>query len=87
VTDHRSNEDKAPVKSATAARQGAKGTNVLLVLLGGLALAVLALLYFVNTEIERPPAASVNSPNTPSTDAVPNNAEPSRMDSPPSPNK
>ena len=87
MTGHRSNEDKGPVKSATAARQGAKGTNVLLVLLGGLALAVLALLYFVNTDVEQPPAASVESPNTPSTDATPNNAEPSRMDSPPPANQ
>jgi hypothetical protein len=49
---------------------------VLWVLGGGLALALVAFLYFMTTSVENPPPdVGIGAP-TPSTDAVPNNAEP-----------
>jgi hypothetical protein len=47
------------------------------VLGGGLVLALVAFLYFMTTSVENPPPdIGVTAPATPSTDAVPNNAQP-----------
>jgi hypothetical protein len=47
------------------------------VLGGGLVLALVAFLYFMTTSVENPPPdIGVTAPTTPSTDAVPNNAQP-----------
>jgi len=83
VTDYRSN-DPAPEKNATQARQGARGTPVLWVLGGGLALAIIAMMFFMSTSVDNPPPAPIEpAPVGPTSDAVPNNAEPTRIDAPP----
>jgi len=65
------------VETANEARQGPKGLPVLWVLGGGLVLAVVAFLYFMTTSVENPPPdLGVTAPAIPSTEAVPNNAEP-----------
>jgi hypothetical protein len=46
----------------------------------GLGLAVLSLFYFMTTSVDDPPGPGAAGP---SSDAVPGNAEPSRMDAPP----
>lgn len=68
------------VETANEARQGPKGTPVLWVLVVGLGLAVLSLIYFVSTSVDDPPGPG---PAGPTSDQVPNNAEPSRLDAPP----
>ena len=68
------------METARETRQGPKGTPVLWVLVGGLTLAVLALLFFMSTSVENPPGPG---PAGPTSDAVPNNAEPSRIEAPP----
>jgi hypothetical protein len=72
--------DGAQVETANETRQGPKGAPVLWVLLVGLGLAVLAFFYFMTTSVENPPGPG---PAGPTSDAVPNNAEPSRLDAPP----
>ena len=68
------------IETANETRQGPKGTPVLWVLLVGLSLAVLALFYFMSTSVDDPPGPGSAGPTS---DAVPGNAEPSRMDAPP----
>ncbi|MDX6806787.1 hypothetical protein [Terrihabitans rhizophilus] len=81
-------ERDAAVKNPTQARQGSRGRPVLYVLGGGLALAILALLYFVSTSVDDPPPNPAAEQSVgPTTDAAPNNAEPSRLDSPPTQNR
>jgi hypothetical protein len=72
--------DGPVVETANEARQGPKGTPVLWVLVIGLGLAVLSLIYFVSTSVEDPPGPGAAGPTS---DQVPNNAEPSRLDAPP----
>ncbi|MGQ4275043.1 hypothetical protein [Terrihabitans sp. B22-R8] len=85
---HQHPHDSNAVKTPTDARQGARGLPVLWVLIGGLALAILALLYFVSTGVENPPPNPVaEQPVGPSSDTTPGNAEPSRLDAPPSANQ
>jgi hypothetical protein len=67
-------------ETANETRQGPKGTPVLWVLVIGLGLAVLSLFYFMSTSVEDPPGPG---PAGPTSDAVPNNAEPTRTDAPP----
>jgi len=88
VTDHR-DRDEAVVETAEEARQGPKGKPVLWVLVGGLALAVIALLYFVSTGVDEPPPAIgvQDQPVGPSSDTVPQNTEPGQLDPPPDPQK
>lgn len=77
-------ERDAAVKNPTQARQGSRGRPMLYVLGGGLALAILALLYFVSTSVEDPPPSPVaEQPVGPSTDGNAGTAEPSRLDAPP----
>ena len=67
-------------EEANEVRQGPKGTPVLWVLIGGLLLCGIALLYLMSTGIGDPPGPG---PAGPTSDAVPGNAEPSRLDAPP----
>lgn len=64
------------METPNEARQGPKGKPVLWVLVAGLALAVVALFYFMTTSIEDPPGPG---PVGPSSDAVPGNAEPTPL--------
>lgn len=83
MTNHLPEHDAAPTKTPTEARQGSRGLPTLWVLIGGLALAILALLYFVSTDVENPPPSPTQENSVgPSTDGT-NNAEPSRLDEPP----
>jgi hypothetical protein len=50
------------------------------VLAFGMGLAVLALFYFMTTSVDDPPGPGAAGPTS---DAVPGNAEPSRIDAPP----
>ena len=84
MTNHLPEHDAAPIKTTTEARQGSRGLPTLWVLIGGLALAILALLYFVSTDVENPPPSPTDNTSVgPSSDGTRNNAEPSRLDSPP----
>ena len=75
------NPDRDPlVETANETRQGPKGTPVLWVLGGGLALAVAALIYLMTTSVDDPPGPGAVGPTS---DSVPGNAEPSRLDAPP----
>lgn len=67
-------------ETANEARQGPKGRPVLWVLVGGLVLCVIALIYLMSTGIDDPPGPGAAGPTS---DAVPGNAEPSRIDAPP----
>lgn len=83
MTDHRDKDGRIE-ETANEARQGPKGRRVAWVLAGGLVLAVLGLIYFLSTDIENPPPSlGVTPGETPSTDSVPNNTAPSRLDAPP----
>jgi hypothetical protein len=78
VTHH---DSDGPLReTANETRQGPKGTPVLKVLIAGLVLAGLAFIYLMTTSVENPPGPG---PAGPTSDAVPNNAEPSRLDAPP----
>ena len=71
-------------ETAAEARQGPMGRPVAWVLGASLVLMVLAFFYFMSTDIENPPPSlGVTEGQTPSTDAVPNNAEPERLNAPP----
>jgi hypothetical protein len=45
-----------------------------------MSLAVLSLFYFMSTSVDDPPGPNAAGPTS---DSVPNNAEPSRLDAPP----
>ena len=84
MTNHQPERNAAPVKTPTEARQGARGLPTLWVLIGGLALAILAMLYFLSTSVDSPPPSPTEQNAVgPSSDGANNNAEPSRLDATP----
>lgn len=87
MTDHRPEphvHDAAPVKNATEARQGSRGTPMLYVLVGGMALVVVAFMfiYLTSSVDDPPPAIGTQTQETPSSGAA-EAPEPSRIDVPP----
>jgi hypothetical protein len=67
-------------ETADEVRQGPMGVPVLWVLIGGLVLCGIVLLYLMSTSIDDPPGPGAAGPTS---DAIPGNAEPSRIDAPP----
>jgi hypothetical protein len=83
VTYQPPEHDSAAVKNATEARQGARGRPVLWVLLVGIGLMVIALLYFMSTDVSDPPPNPVaEEPVGPSSGGA-GTPEPSRIEEPP----
>lgn len=81
---HQQNRGGPPHETAQEVRQGPLGRRVAWVLGASLVLAVLGFFYFMSTDIENPPPSlGVTDGPTPSTDAIPNNAEPERLNAPP----
>jgi len=80
---HQHDTDGPLKETAAEVRQGPMGRPVAWVLGASLVLAALAFMYFMSTDIENPPPSlGVTNGQTPSTDAVPNNTEPQRLDAP-----
>lgn len=75
-----SKRDEPLTETANEARQGPKGAPALWVLGTSLALAVVAFIYIMSTSMEDPPGLGAVGPTS---DAIPNNAEPTRTDAPP----
>lgn len=87
MTDHKPEphiHDAAPVKNPTEARQGSKGTPMLYVLFGGIALVALAfvIIYSTSSVEDPPPSLGQDIPAGPSAGGE-GTPEGSRIDLPP----